>query len=517
MPYNFQCVILLTNKLNLSSFGHQYSTFHFSFVVQEVIKFLLKWFNHSCFFRLIFLALLFISLLLTSYHSQALTSNTSNVIHGNAPYLTFDDGHTRVTDTYSLLWITLSDGTKFTPSMNDSSSSPIELPNSGESFADIGMLVPTDSNSIALNSLISAPNHYWGDDDGDGQGSDGIIVTGNLNLTITDKDNQPVSRTAVLDICKAPYKITLTSSDGTLSTGYGVPKSSYFNASNVTYHVNPKLIPKVCFAKPSIEHSSNDETIIVAGNLLTPDFRGPSTIWADKKGFITQSTNLSSYGLNFPTTGANNLYFDLIIVGSGPLNWAPVTRSGITATMMPDSTGTKVKVTLTGPFAEPRQWYSNNPSNIKTISRPILPQTFELVGRDSSGNDIVKYGFKLKQWFVSRGDGMATPRDHELWCENIGYRMPGVKDLTNAKRDEIAGATPWSTGSNYQRQIGAGLFTEWGSMSNYNDAEFKYVYFYWVKEVHPDNNNQFDVDQKTGFIGWYPKNTQRSSAVCVTP
>ena len=221
---------------------------------------------------------LLISLLLTCSSSQALTAKTSNIIHGNAPYLTFDGGHTRVTDTYSLLWITLSDGTKFTPSMNDSSSSPIELPNSGESFADIGMLVPTDSNSIALNSLISAPNHYWGDDDGDGQGSDGIIVTGNLNLTITDKDNQPVSRTAVLDICKAPYKITLTSSDGTLSTGYGVPKSSYFNASNVTYHVNPKLIPKVCFAKPSIEHSSNDETVIVAGNYVTPDFRGPSTI-----------------------------------------------------------------------------------------------------------------------------------------------------------------------------------------------------------------------------------------------
>ncbi|PXZ05316.1 hypothetical protein DKK70_12065 [Gilliamella apicola] len=459
-----------------------------------------------------------ISLLLACCSSQALTAKTSNIIHGNAPYLTFDGGLTSETSSEGFLWITLSDGTKFTPSMNDSSSSPIELPNSGESFADIGMLVPTDSNSIALNSLISAPNHYWGDDDGDGQGSDGIIVTGNLNLTITDKYNQPVSRTAVLDICKAPYKITLTSSDGTLTTGYGVPKSSYFNASNVTYHVNPKLIPKVCFAKPSIEHSSNDETIIVAGNYVTPDFRGPSTIWADKKGFITQSTNLSSYGLNFPTTGANNLYFDLIIVGSGPLNWAPVTRSGITATMMPDSTGTKVKVTLTGPFAEPRQWYSNNPSNIKTISRPILPQTFELVGRDNSGKDIVKYGFKLKQWFVSRGNGVATPGDHELWCENIGYRMPGVKDLTNAKRDEIAGATPWSTGINYQRQIGAGLFTEWGSMSNYNDAEFKYVYYYWVKEVHPDNDSyQFDVDQKSGFIGWYPKSTTRTSAVCVTP
>ncbi|MCX8684234.1 hypothetical protein J3U09_10920, partial [Gilliamella sp. B2889] len=53
--------------------------------------------------------------------SHALTSKTSNVIQGSAPYLTFDGGRTRVVDVNGLLGITLSDGTKYTPSTNISS------------------------------------------------------------------------------------------------------------------------------------------------------------------------------------------------------------------------------------------------------------------------------------------------------------------------------------------------------------------------------------------------------------
>ncbi|MBI0115011.1 hypothetical protein H3T56_11580, partial [Gilliamella sp. W8123] len=79
---------------------------------------------------------------------------------------------TRVTNTEALLGISLSDGRTFTPTTNDSINHPIELPVAGQSFKDIGMLVPTDthSNSIELSSLIGKPYNYWGDDDGDGQG-----------------------------------------------------------------------------------------------------------------------------------------------------------------------------------------------------------------------------------------------------------------------------------------------------------------------------------------------------------
>ncbi|MBI0118717.1 hypothetical protein, partial [Gilliamella sp. W8129] len=109
-----------------------------------------------------------------SFANYALTTTTTNIIYGSAPYLTFDGGRTRVTNTESLLRISLSDGRTFTPTTNDSSDNPIELPVEGQSFADIGMLVPTDTNSIALSSLIGTPYNYWGDDDGDGQGVNGV-------------------------------------------------------------------------------------------------------------------------------------------------------------------------------------------------------------------------------------------------------------------------------------------------------------------------------------------------------
>ncbi|WP_267343230.1 hypothetical protein, partial [Gilliamella sp. B3023] len=95
------------------------------------------------------------------------SQTTRNAIQGSAPYLTFDGGRTRAVDANGLLGITLSNGTNYTPSTNLSSTTPIVLPVAGQSFADISMLVPTDTNSVALSTLIGPPNNYWGDDDGD--------------------------------------------------------------------------------------------------------------------------------------------------------------------------------------------------------------------------------------------------------------------------------------------------------------------------------------------------------------
>ncbi|MWP61654.1 hypothetical protein GQ593_04715, partial [Gilliamella sp. Pas-s25] len=59
-------------------------------------------------------------------------------------------------------------------------------------------------------------------------------------------------------------------------------------------------------------------------------------IWDSYLGFIfkDKDTNPASYALNFPTTGANGLYFDLVIYGYvDGLTWTPVTHEGITATV----------------------------------------------------------------------------------------------------------------------------------------------------------------------------------------
>ncbi|OTQ35063.1 hypothetical protein, partial [Gilliamella apis] len=188
-----------------------------------------------------------------SFANYALTTTTTNIIYGSAPYLTFDGGRTRVTNTAALLGITLSDGRRFTPTTNNSSSTnPIELPVEGQSFADIGMLVPTDTNSIALSSLIGTPYNYWGDDDGDGQGIDGVTATGSLNLSIIDKYGFRVARNEVLTICNSPYRLTLSNDEGTLKTRYGVPNESRFTAGYATYYIKPNQTQAVCYARPNL-------------------------------------------------------------------------------------------------------------------------------------------------------------------------------------------------------------------------------------------------------------------------
>ncbi|OCG52601.1 hypothetical protein A9G38_05215 [Gilliamella sp. Imp1-1] len=120
---------------------------------------------------------------------------------------------------------------------------------------------------------------------------------------------------------------------------------------------------------------------------------GPADIWNPDKGFLVQSINPESYSLNFPTTGAHNLYFDLLISGVdiNELTWEPVTLGGITATVtnvvandrwipQEDKGEVVVRVKLTGPEAR-NQWYNPHPN---PIAMPQLPQTFELVGSGSA-------------------------------------------------------------------------------------------------------------------------------------
>ncbi|MFQ0997986.1 hypothetical protein [Gilliamella sp. BG6] len=233
---------------------------------------------------------------------------------------------------------------------------------------------------------------------------------------------------------------------------------------------------------------------------------GPANIWNPKKGFLVQSTNPGSYNLNFPTTGADNLYFDLLITGIDvrELTWAPVRHEGITASVInvvpndhwipyEDRGQVVARVKLTGPEAR-NQWYNPHPN---LITKPQLPQTFELVGRDIYGGEVVKYGFVLRQWFVNRGGKIDNHSNQTTWCNSLGYRMPRVRDLTNSNYNNL-GATPSSSGNSYMRHIGAGFFTEWGRMYNYTDAGFVDGY-YWTSDA--TGSNRFDVYSYDGNVG----------------
>ncbi|OTQ68846.1 hypothetical protein B6D17_10985 [Gilliamella apis] len=454
-----------------------------------------------------------------SFTNYALTTKTTNIIYGSAPYLTFDGGRTRVTNTEALLRISLSDGRTFTPTTTNSRDNPIILPVDGQSFNDIGMLVPTNTNSIALSSLIGTPYNYWGDDDGDGQGVNGVTATGSLNLSIVDNFNNPVARNEVLTICKAPYKLTLSNGSGRLTTRYGVPNESRFTAGNATYYINPKASsPVICSAKPDPITWYNDDD---------PAYDTPSydKVW----GYFTRSVTPSSYDLNFPTTGMNKVVFYLYIGGNNQdLYWEPVSHGGITASM-DLSTKTSVRVVLKGPWGGGRSCYLG-----QSIDRPSLPQVFELVGRDSSGNAVVKYGFELKQWFVNRGNYASTHSSIESWCNSLGgYRQVKVKELTNAVCREwnsgpycrgAVGATPSSPDEYFRRHIGAGFFTEWGIMSSYTGypgANFKGEYGnrgpYLTSDKSSYNNLLFVISGYNGGVYYMSYTNDKAYGLCVYP
>ena len=450
------------------------------------------------------LALFFAPLLLLSYTQgiQALTAQTSRVIEGSAPYLTFDGGRTKATNTDTFLAIELPDGRRITQSTNTSSvTNPIMLPSGNYTFNDIHTVLPSGATSISLNSLISQGK--WGDDDGDGQGVRGVTASGSISLAIKDKDGATVSRGDTLSICKAPYKVTLDSTGGSLTTQYGVPNSSRFYGGTVDYYITLPSQPVICSVRPMLYFGGSG--INFAGNVDDSSYAGPSNIWSRDKGFFVQSTSPSSYDLNFPTTGADGLYFDLDIGGldGSQLIWTVNTGGSLGATV--SRVGSNTRVTLSGPRASSTQINSDNPSPLDV---PSLPQTFELVGRDSNGNE-VRYGFVLKQWFVHRGNQEKYYTRQLAWCNRLGYRLSKLRDLTNS--NNYLCTTPSSSCNHYMRYIGAGLFTEWGYMSYYTGAGFAYRH-YLASEVL--NGSNFTVFSANGYVGSI---ANTANAVCTTP
>ncbi|MCO6556456.1 MAG: hypothetical protein J6577_04405, partial [Gilliamella sp.] len=294
----------------------------------------------------------------------------------------------------------------------------------------------------------------------------------------------------------------------------GLPDSSTFSGGTAEYYITPPSQPVICSVRSNLLVGGTSGIVSYDG----PRYAGPANIWNPAKGFLVQSTNPSSYGLNFPTTGSDGLYFDLLIAGvdASQLSWTVNTRGSLRATV--SRVGSNTRVTLNGPRASSSQISSSNPGQITV---PSLPQTFELVGRDSNSNE-VRYGFKLRQWFVHRGDEYDTVSAQTAWCNSLGYRLSKVSDLTNAKCgvntyfpcvNGIDGAAPSSSDNNYMRHIGAGFFTEWGIMHHYADAGFVFS-DYWTSDATGSNqflvNSYFgDVNSYSASSGWY--------AVCTAP
>ncbi|OCG57617.1 hypothetical protein A9G41_10705 [Gilliamella sp. Nev5-1] len=165
---------------------------------------------------------------------------------------------------------------------------------------------------------------------------------------------------------------------------------------------------------------------------------------------------------------------------------------------------------------------SDSPGN---IPRPSLPATFELVGQDSHGSAVIKYGFKLKQWFVTRGEYNYYGYFNSLsWCRSIGYQMPRVRDFTNSQCIGVmggsgcegsVGTTPSSSSNHYQRNINAGFLTEWGNLLNYPGASC--TDDHWTSDATPDSErfDRFIVWIGTGEIYRY-RSRDSSQTFCAS-
>ncbi|KDN09266.1 hypothetical protein GAPWKB30_2130 [Gilliamella apicola] len=158
-----------------------------------------------------------------------------------------------------------------------------------------------------------------------------------------------------------------------------MPDSSTFSGGTAEYYITQSQ-PVICSVRPNLLYGGTSGIVSYDG----PRFAGPSNIWSPTKGFLTQSTNPSSYDRNFPTTGADGLYFDLLIAGvdASQLSWTVNTSGSLNATVswrlpsqgyyedtwITDKSKNVTRVTLHGPRASSGQINSSNPSS---LTRPL--------------------------------------------------------------------------------------------------------------------------------------------------
>ncbi|MDF7671078.1 hypothetical protein PT276_07715 [Orbaceae bacterium ESL0721] len=446
-------------------------------------------------------------LLLALPASAAITTTKSTII-GTSPYLTFDGGITKESDTSKLLSITLSDGRFYNLDNNDSTpTNPIELPIEGQTLADVQMFMPIDKTAITLNELIAEPNNYWGDDDGDGQGAGGITATGNLTVQITDADGGVVKRDDRLTACVAYYKITFSNSAGTLKTQYGSPNAITFPATTATYYIKPKppTKPYACYAQPNLAYSGSNTGIFYS------ELDGPVSQWDNKKGFKPQDINVPSS--NFPTMGAHGLFFNLTVAGDV---WQNVSYdktpadSGIDIAISSTNSTNIAKIMLTGP-----RYNTNNATT-------AVPTTFTLYSDKEKTNKI--YSFTINRWFITTPGNNVSGNGYKAdYCSNRygnQYRVPSVREYTNANGYNWTGGLSGQP-NNYQRRIGGGLFAEWGYMHNrsfYTGSDFDLSYYYWALEVYNSSASfQHSVASYNGRVFWNPMLAANNRFACVTP
>ncbi len=449
----------LTNKENISSHGpsiqqlfinqpiKRNSTFNKTLLKysssfgQTIVKFLKKMCLCSMAFSTIFSPV------------YALSSFTTESIKGSAPYLTLDDGVSKITSTEELLAIKLPNGTVITPQNDVSSiSNPIELPDKKNTYASVQTIVPLPISGnnqfpvINMTDLLAAPYNYFADDDGDGfDDSDLITATATGDIKIKWEARNPAvadinAKNAFIDItskvkshpdtipdlCDGVHKITISASDSELTTPYGEPNTNRFKGGSHSYYLTPKLDPKVCYAQPNLYPDNAslagrdyeiDGILWDAAQIESDHDYGVYRGYPSKGIKVLRATNSGNYQgetsitkNNFPTTGSHGLYFYLLFGGITPE--AVLAANGSTIQSIE---GGNVNLSLSvskttewehgehGPspygLAEPAIKVTLVGPRYNSADKSFRPMTFRLYA-DSNKSTLI-YEFKLMRWFIA--------------------------------------------------------------------------------------------------------------------
>jgi hypothetical protein len=465
-----------------------------------------------------------LGIIISNNSMATLSATTVKVIHGHEPYLTLDGGVTPITTLNELLSITLSDGSLISPEEDNSSADkPIELPNSINTFNRIQSVIPLPSAgnenypSVSFDTLIAEPYHYWADSDGDSDAK----ASGELKVRWENYKNVDITQQVkanpnnALDPCEAPYKLTLSSTDVLLSTKYGDPKTSYFKGASHSYYIKPKIdVPLVCYAQPNLNNGKKE-------------YAGPKEQWDPDNGFKVQS--LKNASKNFPTTGANNLSFKLILTGMTAREMIAinsstvksVSGSGITLSLMAENGALDsniVLVTLKGPTKD---------SSNKTFK----PSRFELY-RDVKKN--LLYQFKIDRWYIVKSGNTDMHYSNAIsFCDSLStlsqkYAVPAIQDYTNANGHGWNLGAP-GQGNTYQRRISyfneytgkwvGGLFNEWGIIYDYSGTDWLFG-DYWVIDTYQESNGEpikrYNVYAQIGDVDFSFNQGNSDRVACVT-
>ena len=459
-----------------------------------------------------------LSLLFFTNEATPISTTSSKNIEGSAPYLIFDEQ--KSDDLSPLLTVKLPlapNGviTTITKKTVSSVQKPIILA-SNTKFSNIETFVklPSENNKYPKIQLSDVLANSWGDKDGDVVKS----ISSEEFLTLSWSDNEGHSLTEKikknpnmeLEPCDAPFKLTLSADQFTLSTEYGVPRDSNYQSVAHDYYFSPQvpLAVKFCYAQPNLNNQDDVDT----------------DSWIKNKGFVTYDKNNPEN--NFPTTGSNNLFFDLKLAGLtvddiiriNGTNVTPISGNGISLAL--SKKDGKLRVTLKGPT-----YTSTNTS--------FEPATFKLYA-DSAKNTAF-YSFKIQRWYIGFENASNGYAETLTRCQKLKYAIPDIRDFTNSNRLTSVG---WNggipgVGEPYRRKISykqndgkwmGGLFSEWGTVYNsyYENSdwpkdtknEFKVPYF-WTKQLR-STNDYFVVESKTGFVGNRQSSEQNYNTACVS-